>query len=73
MSISVELSREELAALQNVTRENDQAAAVREFLRVRQLSELISISGHLELEDNWRELEAAELAEVGFPEREETP
>ena len=75
MSISIELSGEELSALQSVTRENDQAEAVRlavrEFLRVRRLGELIAISGHVELDDNWQELEAAELAEVGFPEQTE--
>lgn len=71
MSISVELSGEELVDLQHVTQQSDQAEAVRqavrEYLRMIRLRELISVSGQIEFDDNWRELEAAELAEVEFP------
>ena len=71
MSISVELSGEELVDLQHVTQQSDQAEAgrqaVREDLRMIRLRELISVSGQIEFDDNWRELEAAELAEVEFP------
>lgn len=71
MSISVELSGEELVDLQNVTQQSDQAVAVRqavrEYLRMIRLRELIAASGKIEFDDNWGELEAAELAEVAFP------
>ena len=71
MSISVELSGEELVDLQNLTRQSDGAeairSAVREYVRMIRLRELIAVSGQVEFVDNWRELEAAELAEVGFP------
>lgn len=74
MSISIELSGEELVDLQNVTRQSDQAEAVlkavREYLRMSRLRELIAVSGQIEFDDNWRELEAAELVEVGFPVQE---
>ncbi len=74
MSISVELSGEELVDLQNVTRQSDQAEAVlqavREYLRMSRLRELIAVSGQIEFDDNWRELEAAELVEAGFPVQE---
>ena len=74
MSISVELSGEELVDLQNVTRQSDQGEAVlqavREYLRMSRLRELIAVSGQFEFDDNWRELEAAELAEAGFPGQE---
>jgi len=71
MSISVELSGEELVDLQNLTQQSDGAeairSAVREYVRIIRLRELIAVSGQIEFDDNWRELEAAELAEVGFP------
>lgn len=71
MNISVELSGEELVDLQNVTRQSNQAEAVRlavrEYLRMIRLRELIAVSGQIEFDDNWQELEAAELSEVGFP------
>ena len=74
MSISVELSGEELLDLESVTRQSDHAKAVlqavREFLRMSRLRELIAVSGQIEFDDNWQELEAAELAEVGFPVQE---
>ena len=43
---------------------------MREFLRMSRLRELIAVSGQIEFDDNWQELEAAELAEVGFPVQE---
>ena len=71
MNISVELSGEELVDLQNVTRQSNQAEAVRlavrEYLRMIRLRELIAVSGQIEFDDNWQELETAELSEVGFP------
>lgn len=77
MSISIELSRDELTDLQQVTRQSDQTEAVRqavrEFLRLSRLRELIAVSGQIEIEDNWRQLEASELAEIGFPTEESAP
>jgi hypothetical protein len=74
MSISIELSGDELTDLQQVTRQSDQVEAVRqavrEFLRLSRLRELIAASGQIEFEDNWRQLEASELAEIGFPTEE---
>ncbi len=74
MSISVELSNEELADLQNLTQQSDGAEAirqaVREYVRMIRLRELIAVSGQIEFDDNWQELEAAELAEVAFPVQE---
>lgn len=74
MSISIELSGSELTDLQQVTRQSDQAEAVklavREYLRLSRLRELIAVSGQIEMEDNWRQLEASELAEIGFPAEE---
>ncbi len=71
MSISIELTGDELTDLQHLTRQSDQAEAVRqavrEFLRLSRLRELIAVSGQIEFEDNWRQLEASELAEIGFP------
>ena len=77
MSISVELSNEDLADLQNLTQQSDGAEAirhaVREYVRMIRLRELIAVSGQIEFDDNWQELEAAELAEVAFPVQETDP
>lgn len=71
MSISVELTKDELAQLQQITRLPIAAEAVghaaRVFLRLSRLRELKAISGKVEFDDNWRELEALELKETGFP------
>ena len=71
MSISVELTQDELAQLQQITRLPIPADAVsqaaREYLRLRRLRELKAVSGKVDFENNWRELESRELNEVGFP------
>lgn len=71
MSIIIDLPAQELAALKQLTKLDDDAEAVvraaREFLRLSRLRELKSVSGKVELEDNWRELERLELAEPDFP------
>ena len=71
MSISVELTQDELAQLQQITRMPIASEAVghaaREFLRLRRLRELKAVSGKVDFEDNWQELEALELKEMGFP------
>ncbi|TMQ35411.1 MAG: hypothetical protein E6K70_02390 [Planctomycetota bacterium] len=71
MSINVELTAEEVAALRQVTKLQNDAEAVskaaREFLRLARLRELKSISGKVEFEANWQSLEALELGESTFP------
>ena len=71
MSINIELRVEEVAALKQVTKIQDDAEAVskaaREFLRLTRLRELKSISGKVEFQANWQELEAMELGESDFP------
>jgi hypothetical protein len=60
MSITIEISAQEIAALKQITRlENDADAiihAAREFLRLRGLRELKGASGKVQFEANWREL-----------------
>ncbi len=71
MSINIDLTAQEIAALKQATKlDNDAEAvaqAVREFLRLRRLRELKTASGKVEFKDNWRELEELELAESDFP------
>jgi Arc/MetJ family transcription regulator len=71
VSISIDLTAQEIAALKQVTRlENDAEAvakAAREFLRLSRLRELKAASGNVEFEANWQELEELELGECGFP------
>lgn len=71
MSISIELPTQELAALRQITKLDDDAAAVvratREFIRLSRLRELKTASGKVDLEPNWQELEDLELDESGLP------
>lgn len=71
MSITVTLTSEELAQLKQITkRESDSEAvgtALRQFLRLSGLRELKAVSGNVDFEDQWRELETLELADVAFP------
>jgi len=71
MSISIELTAQEIASLKKLTRlENDAdavAKAAREFLRLSRLRELKAVSGKVEFHANWQELEALELEEFRFP------
>jgi hypothetical protein len=71
MSIPIELTVQEIAALKQVTKlENDAEAvakAAREFLRLSRLRELKAVSGKVEWEVNWQELEERELGELSFP------
>ncbi len=71
MSIRIELTPQEIAALKQATKiENDAEAvakAAREFLRLRGLRELKAVSGKVEYEENWQELEDLELSESDFP------
>jgi len=81
MSITVELTSQEIDQLKQITRLNSDSEAVskavREFLRLRRLCELKSVSGRVEFEDNWQALETfednwqaletLELGETQFP------
>jgi hypothetical protein len=67
MSITIEMSAEEIEALKQLTRlENDVDAiihAAREFLRLRRLRELKAASGKVQFEANWQKLEDLEAHE----------
>ena len=71
MSITINLTAQEVAALKQFTKLQDDAEAVakaaREFLRLSRLRELKTVSGKVEFEENWRELEGFELGEIDFP------
>jgi hypothetical protein len=71
MSISIDMTAQEIAALKQITRlENDVEAvtkAAREFLRLSRLRELKAVSGKVEFESNWQELEKLEVNESDFP------
>jgi hypothetical protein len=65
MSISVDLTADQIAELRRVTNQSDDSAAVRaaaeEYLRYMWRMELKSLSGRVEMLDNWSELERLEL------------
>ncbi len=71
MSITIEMSPEEIAALKQLTRRDNDAEAIiraaREFLRLSRLRELKFASGKVEFQANWQELEELELKEPAFP------
>ena len=65
MPTIVDITEQELAELKAFTKETDTVAAVRlamtEYLRLARRLQLKAMSGQVEMEDNWRKLEAAEL------------
>ncbi len=65
MPITVELSEREMAELKELTQQQDPSAAVRlaavEYVRYLKRMRLKEASGQVEMEDNWRSLENAEL------------
>jgi hypothetical protein len=71
MSITVELSNDEIAQVTKLTNLQDGGQAVaqaaREFLRICRLRELSAMSGHVDYDEDWQRLEALELTEVNFP------
>jgi hypothetical protein len=70
VSITIDLTAQEVAALKQFTKLQDDvedvAKAAREFLRLSRLRELKTVCGKVEFEDNWRELEELELGEYPF-------
>jgi hypothetical protein len=71
VSISIDLTVQEVAALKQFPKVEDDAEAVakaaREFLRLSRLRELKAVCGKVEFESNWQELEELELNESDFP------
>jgi hypothetical protein len=71
MSINIEMTAQEIAALKQITKLENEAEAVikaaREFLRLSRFRELKAVSGKVEFEANWQELEELELKESEFP------
>ena len=71
MSITIEMPAQEIAALRELTKlENDAEAvikAVREYLRFHRLRELKAVSGKVEFEASWPEWTEPGLEESGFP------
>jgi hypothetical protein len=71
MGINIEMPAQEIAALKQLTRlENDAEAivqAAREFLRLGRLRELKAASGKVDFVANWQELEDLELGESIVP------
>ena len=70
MSITIDLAPQDLAALKQFTKlDNDAqavAAAALEFVRISRLRELKQASGQVEFEENWRELEQLEVKSEPF-------
>jgi Arc/MetJ family transcription regulator len=71
MSVTIELTSQEIAQLMQITRASGDieavSHAVREFLRLSGLRELKTVSGKIEFEDRSTELETLELSEAPFP------
>ncbi len=65
MTAELDLTPEEIAELKQLTDRSDITSAIqvamREYLRYARRQTLKAISGHIELQDNWRQLEALEL------------
>jgi len=65
MTTSVQLTDQELAELQELTKQNDPAqairAAVHNFVRHARRMQLKQMSGVVRIQDTWQALEAAEM------------
>ncbi|MGH7127421.1 MAG: hypothetical protein ACREIV_02545 [Planctomycetaceae bacterium] len=68
MTTTVELSDQELEDLKQLTQQPDASTAVRtavtEYVRYIKRMKLKELSGRVEMQDHWRELEQAELDEA---------
>jgi len=64
MSIRIDMTPEEVAALKEITNVDDDAEAIakaaREYLRLRRLRELKDVSGKFEYDTNWLESQRPE-------------
>jgi hypothetical protein len=65
MTANVGLTPEEIAEIKTLTNESDVGAAIdaamREYLRYARRQQLKALSGRVEMQDNWRQLEEAEM------------
>ena len=65
MSTTIQLTDEELADLQELTRQSDPAAAIRaamrDYVRYARRMQLKQLTGRVRIQDNWQELENAEM------------
>ena len=65
MSTVVELTEDQITELQKLTNQNDPAEAIRtavaEYVRYCRRMQLIELSGRIDMPDEWREWEQAEL------------
>jgi hypothetical protein len=65
MTATIDLTPEEIEELKALTKQGDVTAAVRfamaEYLQYARRQRLKAISGHVEMQENWRELENTEL------------
>ena len=65
MTATVNLTAEEIAEIQALTNQNDVGEAIRtamvEYVRYARRQELKTLSGRVEMQDNWRALEEAEV------------
>ena len=64
MTTVIDLTAEEIAELKELTSEAEIAAAVRTamvgYLRYARREKLKTLSGHVEMQDNWEQLESLE-------------
>ncbi len=71
MNLGINLSDEEISQLRHITAVQDDAEAVskaaRDYLRIVRLRELKAVSGKVEYDDNWKELETMEVDHTEFP------
>jgi hypothetical protein len=65
MTTALDLTDKELAEIKALTKETEPAAALRaalvEYIRYAKRMRLKELSGQVEMQDNWQELEQAEL------------
>ena len=65
MTAMVDLTAEEIAEIQSLTKQSDIGEAIRaamvEYVRFARRQELKTLSGRVEMQDNWRALEEAEV------------
>ena len=65
MTTTVHLTDEELADLKELTKQEDPVAAVRtamhDYVRYARRMQLKQLSGRVQIQDNWRDLDAAEM------------
>jgi hypothetical protein len=74
VTTTINLSDEELADLKELTKQTDPQAAIRaamqDYVRYARRMQLKQLSGHVRIQDNWQELEAAEMEsqrDIGGP------